>query len=146
MSGKRREIPVTPPERKLQWCYYSPSIFLASSHPTPPPKYYFDTHPRWQPVTQSARSRQSYGKIGDCEQSIITPFPTVQSNHFSPFVIQSVNRNQLQFSQWIACHARPSAWCSYFYWICLMESCTLHAVKGVSKVRSDCKFYFEKSI
>ena len=23
---------------------------------------------RWQPVTQSARSRQSYGKIGDCEQ------------------------------------------------------------------------------
>ena len=32
MNGKRREIPVTPPERELQWCYYSPSIFLASPH------------------------------------------------------------------------------------------------------------------
>ena len=31
----------------------------------------FDTHPRWRPVTQSARSRQSYGKLGDCEESII---------------------------------------------------------------------------
>ena len=29
----------------------------------------FDTHPRWHPVTHSARSRRSYGKIGDCEQS-----------------------------------------------------------------------------
>ena len=29
----------------------------------------FDTHARWQPVTQSARSRWSYGKIEDCEQS-----------------------------------------------------------------------------
>ena len=25
--------------------------------------------PRWQPVTQSARSRRSYAKIEDCEQS-----------------------------------------------------------------------------
>ena len=29
-----------------------------------------DTHARWQPVTQGARSRWSYGKIEDCEQSI----------------------------------------------------------------------------
>ena len=29
----------------------------------------FDTHARWQPVTQSARSRRSYGKMEDCEQS-----------------------------------------------------------------------------
>jgi len=29
----------------------------------------FDTRARWQPVTQSARSRRSYGKIEDCEQS-----------------------------------------------------------------------------
>ena len=28
-----------------------------------------DTHPRWQPVTHSARSRQSYGKMADWEQS-----------------------------------------------------------------------------
>jgi len=33
----------------------------------------FDTHARWQPVTQSAQSRQSYGKIGDCEQSSKQP-------------------------------------------------------------------------
>ena len=28
----------------------------------------FDTHARWQPVTQSARSRRSYGNIEDREQ------------------------------------------------------------------------------
>ena len=37
----------------------------------PRPLSSFDTHARWQPVTQSARSRRSYGKIEDCEQSII---------------------------------------------------------------------------
>ena len=37
------------------------------SHPHPLGS--FDTHARWQPVTQSARSRRSYGKIEDCEQS-----------------------------------------------------------------------------
>ena len=35
----------------------------------PHPLSSFDTHARWQPVTQSARSRWSYGKIEDCEQS-----------------------------------------------------------------------------
>ena len=35
----------------------------------PHPLGSFDTHARWQPVTQSARSRRSYGKIEDCEQS-----------------------------------------------------------------------------
>ena len=69
MNGKRREIPVTPPERELQWCYYSPSMFLAFSQTTPTPLSSFDTHARWQPVTQSAHSWWSYGKIEDCEQS-----------------------------------------------------------------------------
>ena len=35
----------------------------------PPPHSSFDTHGWWQPVTQIARSRWSYGKIEDCEQS-----------------------------------------------------------------------------
>ena len=69
MNGKRREIPVTPPERQLQWCYYSPSIFHASSQTAPRSLSSFDTHARWQPITQSARSRRSYGKIEDCKQS-----------------------------------------------------------------------------
>ena len=30
---------------------------------------FLPNHARWQPVTQSARSRRSYGKIEDCEQS-----------------------------------------------------------------------------
>ena len=47
MNGKRREIPVTPPERELQWCYYSPSIFLASCQTTPAPLGSFDTRARW---------------------------------------------------------------------------------------------------
>ena len=38
MNGKRREIPVRPPERELQWCYDSPSIFLASSQTVPAPE------------------------------------------------------------------------------------------------------------
>ena len=37
--------------------------------PRPPPLSCFDTRVRWQPVTQSARPRRSYGKIEDCEQS-----------------------------------------------------------------------------
>ena len=44
MNGKRREIPVTPPEHELQWCYYGPSIFLASSQTTPHPLSSFDTY------------------------------------------------------------------------------------------------------
>ena len=36
MNGKRREIPVMPPERELQSCYYSLSIFLASSQTAAP--------------------------------------------------------------------------------------------------------------
>ena len=36
-------------------------------------------HARWQPVKQSARSRRSYGKIGDCEQST-----TVTTYRFQP--------------------------------------------------------------
>ena len=51
-----------------------PLFFPLPPKPTPPPpQSSFDTHPRWQPVTHSARSRRSYGKIGDCEQSIVTP-------------------------------------------------------------------------
>ena len=41
----------------------------ASSQTVPAPPSSFDTHARWQPVTQSARSRRSYGKTEDCEQS-----------------------------------------------------------------------------
>ena len=43
------------------------SLFLPN-HPRPLSG--FDTHARWLPITQSARSRRSCGKIGDCEQSI----------------------------------------------------------------------------
>ena len=39
----------------------------------------FDTEPRWLPVTPSAGSRRSYGKIADCEQStlIVTCVPGI---------------------------------------------------------------------
>ena len=51
----------------------------ARTKPPPPPSS-FDTHPRWQPERQSARSRRSYGKIEDCEQSIIAATFDAQSN------------------------------------------------------------------
>lgn len=35
----------------------------------PPPPSRFDNHPRWPSVMQSLRSRRSYGKLGECEQS-----------------------------------------------------------------------------
>ena len=61
--------------------FNSPSIFLASSQTAPRPLSSFDTDARWQPVTaQSARSRRSYGKIEDREQSIDTVKP-VLSGH-----------------------------------------------------------------
>ena len=37
----------------------------------------FDTHARWQPVTESARFRRSYGKIEDCEQSQLLSEPAL---------------------------------------------------------------------
>ena len=52
----------------LQSLYFS--RFLPNC-PPPPIVSSFDNHARWQPVTQSARSRQSCGKIEDCEQSIL---------------------------------------------------------------------------
>ena len=69
MNSKTREIPVTPPERQSHWCWYSPSIFLASSQTVSRPLSRFDTHLRWPPLTQSLWSGRSCGKIGDCEQS-----------------------------------------------------------------------------
>ena len=56
MNGKGREISVTSPERELHWCYYTPSIFLASSQTDTRTQSSFDTHATWQPVT-SARSQ-----------------------------------------------------------------------------------------
>ena len=45
-------------------------VYFSRFHPNRPrPLGSFDTHARWQPVTQSARSRWSYGKIEDFEQS-----------------------------------------------------------------------------
>ena len=46
------------------------SLYFSRFLPNRPrPLSSFDTHARWQPVTQSARSRRSYGRIEDCEQS-----------------------------------------------------------------------------
>ena len=44
------------------------NIFLTITQTAPRPLSSFDTHARWQPVTQSIRSRRSYGKIEDREQ------------------------------------------------------------------------------
>ena len=48
----------------------------------------FDTHARWQPVTQSARSRPSYGKIEVCEQS------TSPRNTWHESAIRELKRRQ----------------------------------------------------
>ena len=50
----------------LQSLYFS--RFLPNR---PRPLSSFDNRARWQPVTKSSRSRRSYGKIEDCEQSTI---------------------------------------------------------------------------
>ena len=47
--------------------YLSEIARFLSNHPRPLSS--FDSHARWQPVTQSARSRLSCGQIEDCEQS-----------------------------------------------------------------------------
>ena len=51
----------------------------------PRPLSSFDTHARWQPVTQSARSRRSYGKTEDCQQSKIK-ISIIASNMIKPSV------------------------------------------------------------
>ena len=42
--------------------FNSPSIFLASSQTAPRPLSSFDTHARWQPVTQSEQSTRFKSK------------------------------------------------------------------------------------
>ena len=46
-----------------KWKKYSSHFLPNRPRPRPRPLSSFDTHARWQPVTQSARSRWSYGKI-----------------------------------------------------------------------------------
>ena len=41
------------------------------NRPHPPTLGSFDTHARWQPVTQRPRSPRSYRRMKDCEQSRI---------------------------------------------------------------------------
>ena len=50
------------------WGYRSEGR-VASSQTMPCTVSRFDTHSRWPPLMKSARSRQSYGKIGYHEQS-----------------------------------------------------------------------------
>lgn len=54
--------------RGRSWGYRSEGR-VASSQTMPCSVSRFDSHSRWPPLMQSARSRQSYGKIGDHEQS-----------------------------------------------------------------------------
>ena len=88
----------------LQSLYFS--RFLPNR---PRPLSSFDTHTRWQPITQSARSRWSYGKIEDCEQSTCCwnciNLTTARPLHFSerglPYVCVCVfpaNRQVLPYS------------------------------------------------
>ena len=44
-------------------------LFFSLPPIRPRPLSSFNTYASWQPVTESARSRWSYGKIEDCEQS-----------------------------------------------------------------------------
>ena len=77
------------------------SLYFSRLLPNRPyPLSTFDTHARWQPVTQSARSRWSYGRIEDCEQSRSDTVPIFalpskhklrdQTNLVSIYLIKSV--------------------------------------------------------
>ena len=65
---------------------------------TPHPLSSFDTHARWQPVTQSARARRSYGKIEDCEQST-HPHPQFRiiMSHFIYFHSYRISTSNTNF-------------------------------------------------
>ena len=57
----------------------------------PRPLSSFDTHLRWQPVTRSARSRRSYGKIEDREQSKLAYLST-RSYNISSLSVYSLHQ------------------------------------------------------
>ena len=93
MNSNRREIPVTSPERELQWYCYSPSLFLASTANRPRPLSSFDIHARWRPVSQSILSRRYHVKIGDCEQSIDVSEPLLKRDTFT-LILESDHLHQ----------------------------------------------------
>ena len=53
----------------------------------------FDTHARWQPVTQNPWSRPPYGKIEDCEQSNKNPV-TFHMHIFNTDLLSACNIGQ----------------------------------------------------
>ena len=73
------------------FCYISRLSLQNRPHPLSS----FDTHARWQPVTwpvtQSPRSRPSYGKIEDCEQSTIRCTSTINRTLHGHLEIRNVS-------------------------------------------------------
>ena len=64
-----------------------PLFFSLPLKPLPPsPLSSFDTHARRQPVTGSARSRRSHGKIENCEQSTAWEATASQSQRRSKII------------------------------------------------------------
>ena len=89
MNGKGLETPVMLLECELHWSKDSPSIFLASSQTVPCPLGGFYTHAR---CSSSARSRWSYGKIGECEWSTYLTAEIACPNSWNTPLIVSVKR------------------------------------------------------
>ena len=67
---------------------------------------FFFFRPRWLPDTQSARSRQSYGKVGDSEQS--TPGKV---EAFGTSILMSLN------------HTRFLRFTPHFFYVCYLLLC-----------------------
>ena len=74
-----------------------PFFFLASNPNRPRPLSGLDSPARWQPVTQSIRSRRCHGKIGDCKQSRNVSEPLLKRDTFT-LILES---DHLPFNQHI---------------------------------------------
>lgn len=69
----------------------------------------FDTHPGWPPVAQSLRSRQSQGKIGDCEQSSVSVTVMMSSIYIYFFILK------FKYMKFMICSSFQSkVWLLYF--------------------------------
>ena len=56
-------------------------LFSPSLPNCPRPLSSFETHVRWLPVTKSAQSRRSYGKMEDCEQPSLCRIFAYRTRH-----------------------------------------------------------------
>ena len=106
----------------------------------PRPLSSFD-NARWQPVTQSARSRRSYGKIEDCEQSRNNVAAMLQRQKSSLRIVSfnitlKLSETSLLHVLWTKCRtcSRSLFFNTAHFYLALVAASISHFLTAITKI------------